>query len=119
MYVCRENVLHCVFSKILNYILDSGLSRFSLGFSECTQLQVKHQQNFQSSEKSEYYKEISNEHPVLPIKYKQCILFISLPSLNDFGSSLNPLDTLNLKQGLENFPSGGYLSLASILGWFD
>ena len=35
--------LNIVFSKILRYTLDSGLSRFPLGVSECTQWQVKHQ----------------------------------------------------------------------------
>ena len=34
---------YCVISKILKYIPDSGLSRFPLGFSVCTQWQVKHQ----------------------------------------------------------------------------
>ena len=34
---------YCVISKILKYIPDSGLSRFPLGVSVCTQWQVKHQ----------------------------------------------------------------------------
>ena len=40
---CQDRVFieYCVFSKILTYILDSGLSRFSLGVSVCTQWQVK------------------------------------------------------------------------------
>ena len=35
-------IKYCVFSKILKYIPDSGLSRFPLGVSVCTQWQVKH-----------------------------------------------------------------------------
>ena len=36
---CQDRVFikYCVFSKIFKYILDSGLSRFSLGVSVCTQ----------------------------------------------------------------------------------
>ena len=43
-------IKYCVFSKILKYIPDSGLSRFPLGVSVCTQWQVKAQrlqQNWQ------------------------------------------------------------------------
>ena len=36
-------IKYCAFSKILKYIPDSGLSRFPLGVSVCTQCQVKHQ----------------------------------------------------------------------------
>ena len=39
----RVFIKNCVFSKILKYIPDSGLSRFPLGVNECTQWQVKHQ----------------------------------------------------------------------------
>ena len=40
----RVFIKYCVFSKILKYIPDSGLSRFPLGVSVCcTQWQVKHQ----------------------------------------------------------------------------
>ena len=38
----RVFIKHCVFSKILKYILDSDLFRFPLGVSRCTQWQVKH-----------------------------------------------------------------------------
>ena len=38
---CSLNIVF--FSKILKYILDSGLSRLPLGVSVCTQWQVKHQ----------------------------------------------------------------------------
>ena len=56
----RVLIKYCVFSKILKYIPDSGLSRFPLGVSVCTQWQVKPQrlqQNWQSSEKSQHVKE--------------------------------------------------------------
>ena len=56
----RVFIRYCVFSKSLKYILDSGLSRFPLGFSLCTQWQVKLQrlqQNLHSSEKSQNFKE--------------------------------------------------------------
>ena len=36
----RVFIKYCVFSKISKYIPDSGLSRFPLGVSECTQWQV-------------------------------------------------------------------------------
>ena len=55
-------IKYCVFLRISKYILDSGLSRFPLGVSECTQWQ----ENLKSSEKSQHYKEktIFYEHPV-------------------------------------------------------
>ena len=37
----RVFIKYCVFAKILKYIPDSGLSRFPLCVSECTQWQVK------------------------------------------------------------------------------
>ena len=56
------------FSKILKHIPNSGLSRFPLSFSECTQWQVNTstEKNLQSSEKSQHFEEntIFNEHPV-------------------------------------------------------
>ena len=56
----RMFIKYCVFSKILKYIPDSGLSRFPLGgVSVCTQWQAKPpalQQNWQSSEKSQHFK---------------------------------------------------------------
>ena len=42
LYLCRVLFKYCVFSKILKHIQDSGLSRFPLGVSVCTQWQVKH-----------------------------------------------------------------------------
>ena len=39
----RVFIKNCVFSKILKYIPDFGLSRFPLGVSVCIQWQVKHQ----------------------------------------------------------------------------
>ena len=58
---CSLNIVF--FSKILKYIPDSGLTRFPLGVSVCTQWQVKPQrlqQNWQSSEKSQHFKEKHN-----------------------------------------------------------
>ena len=58
------------FSKILKYIPDSGLSRFPLSVSVSVYTMTGQtpalQQNLQSSEKSQYFKEntIFNEHPV-------------------------------------------------------
>ena len=65
----RVFIKYCFFSKILKDIPDSGLYRFPLVVSVCTQWQVKPQclqQNWQSSEKSQHFKKntISNEHPV-------------------------------------------------------
>ena len=42
-YTNRVFIKYCVFSKMLRYTPDSGLSRFLRGVSECTQWQVKHQ----------------------------------------------------------------------------
>ena len=59
----RVLIKYCVFSKILKYIPDYGLSRFPLVVSVCTQWQVKPQclqQNLHSSEKSQHFKEKHN-----------------------------------------------------------
>ena len=62
----RVFIKYCVFSKILRYILDSALSRFPLGVSECTQLQVNTSTApaEQSAEKSQHF----NEHSVQACK---------------------------------------------------
>ena len=49
-YKYRVFIKYRVFSSILKYILDSGLYRFPLGVSVCTQWQA-------SSEKSQHFKE--------------------------------------------------------------
>jgi len=55
-----------VFSNILKYILDTGLSRFPLGVSECTQWQVKYQHCSRVQKNHNILKKntIFNEHPV-------------------------------------------------------
>ena len=65
----RVFIKYCVFSKILKDIPDSGLYRFPLVVSVCTQWQVKPQclqQNLQSSGKSHILRKntIFNAHPV-------------------------------------------------------
>ena len=65
----RVFIKYCVFSKILKDIPDSGLYRFPLVVSVCTQWQVKPQclqQNLQSSENHNILRKntIFNEHPV-------------------------------------------------------
>ena len=62
-------IKYCVFSKILKYIPDSGLSRFPLVFSVCTQWQVKHQRCSRTCRVQENHNisrknTIFNEHPV-------------------------------------------------------
>ena len=62
--VCTGFSLNIVFSKILKYIPDSGLSQFPLGVSVCTQMAGQtpalQQQNLQSSEKSQHFMEKHN-----------------------------------------------------------
>ena len=61
--IYRVYIKYCVFSKILEYIPDSALSRFPLGVSVCTQWQVKPQrlqQNCKGSGKSQHFKEKHN-----------------------------------------------------------
>ena len=62
-------IKYCVFSKILRYIPDSGLSLFPLGVSECTQWQVKHQRcsrtgRVQKNQNILRKNTIFKEHPV-------------------------------------------------------
>ena len=62
-------IKYCIFSKILKYILDSGLSRFPLVVSVCTQWQVKHQRcsitcRVQKNHNILRKNTIFNEHPV-------------------------------------------------------
>ena len=58
----RVFIKYWVFSKILKYIPDSGLSRIPTGgVSVCTQWLVNHhQQTWQNSEKSQHFKEKHN-----------------------------------------------------------
>ena len=60
----RVLIKYCVFSKILKYIPDSGLSRFPLGVSECTQWQVKPQLLQQKNHNIIRKTTIFNQHPV-------------------------------------------------------
>ena len=62
---------YCVISNILRYIPDSGLSRFPLGVSVCTQWQVKHQRcsrtcRLQKNNNILRKNTLINEHPVYP-----------------------------------------------------
>ena len=72
MLAYRVFIKYCVFSKILKYIPDSGLSQFPPR-CECVYTMASQtptlQQNWQSSEKSQYHRKntISNEHPVFVI----------------------------------------------------
>ena len=65
-------IKYCVFSKILKYIPDSGLSQFPLGgVSVCTQWQVKHQRRSRYGRVQKNHNilrknTIFNEHPVSP-----------------------------------------------------
>ena len=67
-------IKYCVFFKILKYIPNSGLSRFTLGVSVCTQWQVKHRRcsrTFRVQKKTQHFKKntIFNEHPVTAVCY--------------------------------------------------
>ena len=66
----RVFIKYCVFSKILKYIPDSGLSRFSLVVNVCTQWQVKHQRcsrtcGVQKNHNNLRKNAIFNEHPCI------------------------------------------------------
>ena len=56
----RVFIKYCVFSKVLKYIPDSGLSRFPLVVSTMAGQTPALQQNLQSSEKSQHLKEKNN-----------------------------------------------------------
>ena len=58
----RVFIKYCVFSKILKYILDSGLSRFPLGVNVCTQRQVKLQHCSRTGrvQKNQHFKDKHN-----------------------------------------------------------
>ena len=65
----RVFIKYCVFKKIFKFILDSGLSRFPLGVSVCTQWQVEHQRcsrtgRVQKNHNIVRKNTIFNEHPV-------------------------------------------------------
>ena len=65
----RVFIKNCVFSKILKYIPDSGLSRLPLGVSVCTQWKVKHQHLRRTGRKNHNIlrkNTILNKHPVGP-----------------------------------------------------
>ena len=67
--IYRVFIKICVFSKISKYIQNSGLSRFPLGVSVCTQWQVKHQRcsrTFIVKKNPNILRKntIFNEHPV-------------------------------------------------------
>ena len=65
----RVFIKYCGFFKILKYNPDSGLSRFPLGVSVCTQWQVKHQRYSRAGRVQKNHKilnknTIFNEQPV-------------------------------------------------------
>ena len=71
-FIYRVFIKYCVFSKILKYIPDSGLSQFPLGVSVCTQWQGKHQHcrrtgRVKNNNSILRKNTIFNEHPVFTI----------------------------------------------------
>ena len=91
MGLYRVFIKYSVFSKILKYIPDSGLSRFPL--SVCTQWQVKHQRCSKTCRVQENHNilrknTIFNEHPVIQ-SYKlwnllYCIIELRLSFFNEW-----------------------------------
>ena len=75
-----EWMCSCVFSKILRYILDSGLSRFPLGVSVCTQHQrCSRTSRVQKNHNILRKNTIFNEHPVCSqIRKGYLLLYLSL-----------------------------------------
>ena len=78
----RVFIKYCVFSKILKYIPNSGLSQFPLSVSMCTQWQVKHQHycsrtgRVQKNNNNLRKNAIFNEHLVIPCIYLSISIFI-------------------------------------------
>ena len=82
---------YCVISKILKYIPDSGLSRFPLGVSVCTQCQVKNQScsrtgRVQKNHNISRKNTIFNERPVYLKHYRgiSVVRFLILSLCNKF-----------------------------------
>jgi len=83
----RVFIIYCGFSKILNYIPDSGLSGFPLGVSVCTQWQVEHQRCSRTCRVKKKHNilqknTIFNEHPVPDPDTKSIVVSVAILAIH-------------------------------------
>ena len=113
-------IKYCVFSKILKYIPDSGLSLLPLGVRVCTQWQVKHQRcsrtcRVQKNHNILRKKRIFNGHPVDEVNILQILAWDSTYRFYRSTRILNIVHCSNTKSKLTclNFPSIPFPSICS------